>query len=120
MHGLSIDGLHFIQKPLGVHHVRTELFSKYLTLLHSLYKANLDTPVSEPISSFYRFVAIVSDIAFHKLFKPVCEKGIDEGKRSFLSLPFVNKGMDEIYLANILHHKKLRIKFPRISNTNQY
>ena len=50
-----------------------------VTLVHSLYKTGLETPFSEPTSSLYRLVAIILDIDSHRLFKPVCFKGQDEG-----------------------------------------
>ena len=95
IHDVSIDGLlPFIQKPLGLHHIRTKLYSIPLTLLHFLYKTNFVTPVSEPTSSLYRPVAIILNIGVYRLLKPVCVKCQDEEKRSFLPLPFVNKSID--------------------------
>jgi len=113
MHDVSIDGLlPFMNKPLGLHHIRTKLYSLPFTTLHSLYRASLDTPVTDPSSPLYRLVAIILDIGHHRLFKPVGLKGTEEEKRSFLPIPFINKGIDAINLANILNHKNVTSKIP--------
>ena len=57
-------------------------------------------------------MAIILDIGFHRLFQPVCVKGQDEEKRSFLPLQFVNKGIDATDLANNFHHKNVTNKIP--------
>jgi hypothetical protein len=107
-----IDLLPFVQKPLGMHHIRTELYALPFSKLHSLYKSCLDTPVTDPNSSMYRLTAVVMDIANHRLFKPVTFKKEEQEKRSFLKLLFANKGLDAINLSNILHQKSVKSKIP--------
>lgn len=106
LHDVSInDLLPFIQKPLGIHHIRTKLYSLPLSKLHSLFNLCLETTVTNPHSNQYKLTAIMSDIASHRLFKPVCIGKDEKEKSSFLKLSFVNKGLDGVNLDNILHHK---------------
>ena len=111
---VSISGLlPFVQKPLGIHHIRTKLYSIPLSKLNTLYKECLENPVTDPQSNIYRLTAIVLDIGYNRLFKPV---GVphenSKDNRSFLSLPFLNKGLDAINLGNILHHKSVTAHIP--------
>jgi hypothetical protein len=55
------------------------------------------------------------DIAGHRLFKPVGIKKDEIDKRSFLKLSFANKGLGDIILGNILHHKSVKYKIPPYS-----
>ena len=113
VHDVSINGLlPFLQKPLGLHHIRTKLYSVPLKTLHSLYKECLQSSVTDPSSTLYRLVAIILDIGKHRLFKPVNTHKDEEEPRSFLSLLFANKGIDAINLGNILHHKSVTSKIP--------
>ena len=52
------------------------------------------------------------DIEGHRLFKPDGIKKDEIVKRPFLELSFANKGFDDIYLGNILHHKSVKSKIP--------
>jgi hypothetical protein len=52
------------------------------------------------------------DIEGHRLFKPDGIKKDEIVKRPFLELSFANKGLDDIYLGNILHHKSVKSKIP--------
>ena len=52
------------------------------------------------------------DIEGHILFKPDGIKKEEIVKRPFLELSFANKGLDDIYLGNILHHKSVKSKIP--------
>ena len=73
LHDVSInDLLPCIQKPLGIHHIRTKLYSLPLSKLHSLFNLCLESTVTNPHSNQYKLQAIISDIASHRLFKPVC------------------------------------------------
>ena len=102
----------FVQKPLGLHHIRTKLYSRPLTKLHSLQETCLTKSCSDPHSPLYRLIAMVLDISNHRLFKPVQSKANASENRSFLPLLFANKGLDAINLGNILHHKSVTSKIP--------
>ena len=101
-----------MQKPLGMHHIHSKLFSLPLSKLHTLYNSCLVSNVINPNSNEYKLTAIVLDIAGHRLFKPVGIKKDEIDKRSFLKLSFANKGLDGINLGNILHHKSVKSKIP--------
>ena len=51
MQDVCLYGLPFKQKPLGLHHIPTKLYSIPLALLHSLYNTSIDTSFSEPTAS---------------------------------------------------------------------
>ena len=72
LHDVSIDGLlSNMNKPLGIHHIRTKLYSLPHSRLHSLYNTCLETPATDPDSNKYKLFSIILDIAHHRLFKPV-------------------------------------------------
>ena len=106
------DLLPFLNKPLGLHHIRTKLYSLPRNKLHILFKSCLDTPVTDQHSSLYRLQAVVLDICNHRLFKQVTTFAEPEEATHFLPLQFANKGLDAINLANILHHKSVKEKIP--------
>ena len=97
-----------MQKPFGMHHIGSKLFSLPLSKLRALYNSCLVNNVTNPNSNEYKLTAIVLDIAGHRLFKPVGIKKDEIDKRSFLKLSFANKGLDGINLGNILHHKSVK------------
>ena len=112
-HDVSLnDLLTFMQKPLGMHHIRSKLFSLPLSKLHTLYNSCLVSNVINPNSNEYKLTAIVLDNADHRLFKPVGIKKVEIDKRSFLKLSFANRYLDCINLGNILHHKSVKSKIP--------
>ena len=106
------DLLPFIQKPLGIHHIRTKLYSLPRTKLHYLYKYCLERIFTDCNSNQYKLSAIILDIAYHRLFLPVTMRQDETKSRSFLKLSFSNKGLDAIHLSNILHHKSVISKIP--------
>jgi hypothetical protein len=101
-----------MEKPLGMHHIRSKLFSLHLSELHTLYNSCLVNHVTNPNTNDYKLTAIILDIGGHKLFKPVSIKKDEIDKRSFLKLPFANKGFDGINLGNLRHHKSVKSKIP--------
>ena len=103
-----------MQKPLGMHHIRSKLFSLPLSKLHALYNSCLVNNVTNQNSNEYKRTAIVLDIAGHRPFKPVGIKKDERDKHSFLKLSFANKakGLDDINLGNILHHTSAKSKVP--------
>ena len=56
------DLLSYIKKPLGIHHIRTKLFSLPLSRLNTLYKSCLKNDVTDRLSDMYKLTAIVLDI----------------------------------------------------------
>ena len=106
------DLLPFVQKPLGIHHIRSKLFSLPLSKLHALYNSCWVNNVTNLNSKEYKLTAIVLDIAGHRPLKPVGIKKDEIDKRSFLKLSFANKGLDGINLGNILHYKSDKSKIP--------
>ena len=80
-----------MQKPLGMHHIRSKLFSLSISNLHALYNSCLVTDVTHPNSNECKRTAIVLDITGHKLFKPGGIKKGEMDKRSFLKLSFTKK-----------------------------
>ena len=101
-----------MQKPLGMHHIRSKLFPLPFSKLNALYNSCLVNTVTNPNSKEYKLTAIVLDIAGHRLYKPVGIKKDEIDKRSFLKLSFANKGLHCINLGNILHHKSFKTKIP--------
>ena len=85
-----------MQKPLGIHHIRSKLFSLYLSKLPALYNSCLENHVKNPNSNEYKLTAIVLDIAGHRLFKPVGIKKDEIDKRSFLKLSFEKEDLDTL------------------------
>jgi hypothetical protein len=86
LHDASLnDLLPFMQKPLGMDHIRSKLFSLPLSKLHALYNSCLVNNVTNPNSNEYKLTAIVLDIADHRFFKPVGINKDEINKCSFNS-----------------------------------
>ena len=109
------DLLPFMQKPLGMHHFHSKLFSLPLSKPHALYNSCLVNHVTHPNSNEYKLTAIVLDITDNRLFKPVGIKKDERSKRSLLKLSFSHKDLDGINLGNIIHHKSVKSKIPPYS-----
>jgi hypothetical protein len=65
------DLLSNIQKPLGIHHIRTMLFSLPVKYLKYLRDFGLDKGGVDPFSPKYRLSSIICDLASFRLFKLV-------------------------------------------------
>ena len=65
------DLLSNIQKPLGIHHIRTILFSLPVNYLKDLREFGLDKGGVDPFSPKYRLSSIICDVASFRLFMPV-------------------------------------------------
>ena len=65
------------QKPLGMHHIRSNLFS-HLSKLHYLYNSRLENHVANPISKELKLSATVLDIACHWFFKDIKKDKIEK------------------------------------------
>jgi len=104
--------LDIFEQPLGLHNIRTALYSLPLTELRSLQLECEKLRFNNEYSSKHRLNSIIMDIAYHRLFRPVITSTNDPDKRAFLKLKFNNKGLDNINLTNILHHKDVMSKIP--------
>ena len=87
------DLLSNIQKPLGIHHIRTILFSLPVNYLKDLRDFGLDKGGVDPFSPKYRLSSIICDVASFRLFKPVRSEPLHDNNRNFLHIPFANKGI---------------------------
>ena len=103
--------LDHINSPLGVHYIRTKLFSLSLSSLHCLHNDSVNRYIENIYSKEYRLNNIILDIGHHRLYKPVKSISTEE-KRSFLKVKFANKGLDAINLSNILNNKNVKSKVP--------
>ena len=106
------DLLSNLQHPLGLHYIRTILFSLPVTFLKKLRDYGLDQGGVNPMSSQYRLSSIICDVTDFRLFKPVRSEELHNSNRKFLHVPFKNKGIDAINLSNILNHKQVTSKIP--------
>ena len=88
------DLLQYMHKPLGIHYIRTKLFSISLPILNKLINKCHEVNYTDFNSIEYRLTSIIMDIAKHRLFKPVQHNKEMEEKRSFLKVFFANKGID--------------------------
>ena len=101
------DLLSNIQKPLGIHHIRTILFSLPVNYLIDLRDFGLDKG-----GAYYRLSGIICDVASFRLFKPVRSEPLHNNNRKFLHIPFANKGIDAINITNILNRKEVVKEIP--------
>ena len=106
------DLLVWIFRQLGIHHIRTKLFSIPLPSLNKLYKECLQSSFLDPSSREYKLNSIILDIANCRLFKPVNSSLSNDTPDRFLHLKFANKGIDAININNILHDKHVRKSIP--------
>jgi hypothetical protein len=106
------DLLSNIQKPLGIHHIRTILFSLLVSYLKDLRDFGLDKGGVDRFSPKYRLSSIVCDVASFRLFKPVRSEPLHENNRKFLHIPLANKGIDAINISNILNRKEVVKEIP--------
>ena len=64
IHNVSFDDLlPFVNRQLGLHHIRTKLYSLPLKKLHELYKSALETIFTDAGSPEYRLNSISLDIS---------------------------------------------------------
>ena len=106
------DLLDLIFKPLGVHLIRTRLFSLSLPSLNTLVNECLQASYSNQSSAEYKVNSIILDIGNCRLFKPVNSSVPLDTSDKFLHLKFANKGIDAININNILHHKDVTKSIP--------
>ena len=103
LHDVSINDLiPYSHKPLGMHHIRTKLYSLPLSQLHSLYTTGLKTSTTDLYSTLCKHIDIILDIGQHRHFKSVTILGNKKENMPFLQLFSANKGLDIMNLGNIL------------------
>ena len=122
IHDVSFDSLlPLMQEPLGLHHIRTKLFSIPLGSLNILRQNCMKNFSPIQGSPSYRLSAIIMDISNSRLFKPVTI-GDDEAPdtRKFIKVHFANKGIDAIKIGNILKHKNVREKIPQYFERKEF
>ena len=72
IHDFSFDGLlPFVNLQLGLHHIRTKLYSLPLKRLHALYGFTLTLHFADVGSPGHRLQGIILDISSNRLFKAV-------------------------------------------------
>ena len=93
---------------LGLHYIRTRLYSLPLKTLHVLYESTLTLQFNDVGSPEHRLQGIVFDISLSRLFKAVrvCDS-IEKRNRPFLKIKFANKGIDADKSSNILNQKSV-------------
>ena len=100
IHNVSFDGLlPFVNLQLGLHYIRTRLYSLPLNMLHDLYESTLTLHFADVASPEHRLQGIILDISSNRLFKAVSVCDYTETKnRPFLKIKFANKGIDALNL----------------------
>ena len=114
IHNVSFDGLlPFVNLQLGLHHIRTRLYSLPLKTIHVLYESTLTLHFTDVGSPEHRLQGIILDISSNRLFKAVmvCDS-IKIKNLPFLKIKFANKGIDALNLSNILNQTSVQINIP--------
>ena len=106
--------LPYVNKKLGIHHIRTKLYSIPFALLNELFQEARMNPYTDSSTPEYALNSIIMDIAHHRLFQPVrvTDDNCSKQKRLFLKLKFKNKGIDALNISNVLNHKKVQSCVP--------
>ena len=114
IHDVSFDGLlPFVNLQLGLHHIRTKLYSLPLKRLHTLYESTLTLHFADVGSPGHRLQGIILDISSNRLFKAVrVGEPTETRNRPFLNVKFANKGIDALNVSNILNQKSVQNKIP--------
>ena len=114
LHNVTFDSLvSIIQKPLGIHHIRTKLYSLPLSKLHTLLEETNSHHSLNSNALESRVASIITDIAYHRLYKPAKTNLLDNvDKRNFMHIHFANKGLDAINLPNVFHQKSIQENIP--------
>ena len=100
---VTIDNLlPHMQKPLGLHHIRTKLYSVPLSRLRQLQTEALNRRITEQDTPEYKLIGVVLDIGQYRIFKSTQTGPSEKETRSFLKIQFKNIGLDAINLRNIL------------------
>ena len=114
IHNVCFDDLlPFVNLQLGLHHIRTRLYSLPLNMLHDLYESTVTLHFTDVASPEHRLQGIILDISSNRVFKAVRVCDYTETKnRPFLKIKFANKGSDALNLSNILNKKSVQSNIP--------
>ena len=114
IHDVSFDGLlPFVNLQLGLHHIRTKLYSLPLKRLHALYESTLTLHFADVGSPGHPLQGIILDISSNRLFKAVrIGEPTETRNRPFLNVKFANKGIEALNFSNILNQKSVQNKIP--------
>ena len=114
IHSFSFDDLvPFLNEPLGLHYIRTKLYSVPLRKLHEIYEYTKDLTYTDTRSPEYRLQGVILDISTFRLFQAVrSDKSEEKTNRPFIKVRFANKGIDNLNLGQILNHKTVTEKIP--------
>ena len=106
--------LPYVNKPLGLHHIRTKLYSVPLKILYELQEKTKNRAYLDSSTPEYRLDYIIGDVAYHRLFVPprISDECELKKPRRFLHLKFDNKGIDAVNINNIPNHKKVQSCIP--------
>ena len=107
IHDVLFNGLlPFVNLQLGLHHIRTKLYSLSLKRRNALYESTLTLHFTDVGSPGHRLQGIILDISSNRLFKAVRVGELTETRnRPFLNVKFANKGIGALNVSNILNHK---------------
>ena len=96
IHSFSFDDLvPFLNEPLGLHHIRTKLYSVPLRKLHEIYEYTKDLTFTNTRSPESRLQGVIMDISTFRLFQAVrSDKSEEKTNRPFIKVRFANKDID--------------------------
>ena len=106
--------LPYVNKPLGLHHIRTKLYSVPLKTWYELQEKTKNRAYLDSSTPEYRLDYMIGDVAYHRLFVPprISDESELKKPRRFLHLKFDNKGIDAVNINNILNHKNVQSCIP--------
>ncbi|KAK3087812.1 hypothetical protein FSP39_010974 [Pinctada imbricata] len=86
IHSFSFDDLvPFLNEPLGLHYIRTKLYSVPLRKLHEIYDYTKDLTYTDTRSPEYRLQGVILDISTFRLFQAVrSDKSEEKTNRPFI------------------------------------
>lgn len=97
-----------MHKPLGVHYVRTKLYSLLLTRLQAVFDEVRNKIVKDSENPLYRLHAIIDGIVSNSLFKTVQVGHTQTEMQSSFQFNFENKDLKAINPSNIIRYKKVQ------------
>ena len=102
-----------IDKPQGVHKIKTTLFSISLLKLLELQSLALESTNYDYESAEYRVTAIILNTVQYRFFRPVYSDLLTtDDKTHFIKLDFINKDIDAVNLPSILRCKSVTETVP--------
>ena len=119
IHDVSFDGLlPFVNLQLGLHHIRTKLYSLPLKRLHALNESTLILHFADVGSPGHRLQGIVLDISSNRLFKAVrVGEPTETRNRPFLNVKSPIKALTLWIIAAFWTRSPSKIESLRTFNT---